>query len=341
MRKLTIYRYYFRDSDCYQTATVQEQRGVQVHCTVKGASYLKRWVGPDDGRLGQNPYGNYHNRPGGDVCASAYIGKLADKTVACYQSLPWDYRTWLSSSDDNGNANRMGYIGFEIAADNLDNETYFREAVMGVSVNLTAHLCKMLGTTPYTVVQSFPQGDALAVMDHSELHRVLVANNHSDISHWLKKFGLTMGDYRAAVAEAMEEGVEVTYIDAAPASRPTIRKGSRGEDVRDLQTYLNADRRYGGLEVDGIFGRGTEAAVRAFQGDHGLTPDGIVGPKTWALIEGTKPPEDTAHQAKETPQGPAEDSPEAARAWDSLTLEEKVEDLNERLKRQEGGTSDG
>lgn len=222
MRSLTIYRYYFRDSDCYNAAQVQEQRGVQVHSTVSGASYLRRWVGPDDGRLGKNQYNNHHNRPDGDVCANAYIGRLPDKTVACYQTLPWDYRCWLSANYTNGNANKLGYIGFEIAADGLTDPDYFREAVMGVSVNLTAYLCIMLGTTPTTVLESYKQGDALAVMDHSELRKVRLASNHSDISHWLKKHGLTMDDYRAAVAEAMAEGVEVTYIDAVPLEESEV-----------------------------------------------------------------------------------------------------------------------
>ena len=36
--------------------------------------------------------------------------------------------------------------------------------------------------------------------------------------------------------------------------------------------------------VDGIWGRRTERAVRAFQAEHGLLIDGIVGPKTWARL---------------------------------------------------------
>ena len=37
----------------------------------------------------------------------------------------------------------------------------------------------------------------------------------------------------------------------------------------------------GSCGVDGDFGRMTEKAVKAFQKDHGLTVDGICGPKTW------------------------------------------------------------
>ncbi len=58
----------------------------------------------------------------------------------------------------------------------------------------------------------------------------------------------------------------------------TIRKGSRGNDVKHLQTYLH-------LMADGIFGPLTEEAVKEFQKNHGLVADGIVGAKTWAIIE--------------------------------------------------------
>jgi peptidoglycan hydrolase-like protein with peptidoglycan-binding domain len=36
--------------------------------------------------------------------------------------------------------------------------------------------------------------------------------------------------------------------------------------------------------ADGVFGPGTEAAVRAFQRTQGLVPDGIIGPKSWGLL---------------------------------------------------------
>lgn len=59
----------------------------------------------------------------------------------------------------------------------------------------------------------------------------------------------------------------------------TLKKGSRGDDVKLLQQDLK-------LYPDGIFGPLTEEAVKQFQTAHGLKADGIVGEKTWSLILG-------------------------------------------------------
>jgi hypothetical protein len=58
---------------------------------------------------------------------------------------------------------------------------------------------------------------------------------------------------------------------------PTIRQGSRGDDVRLAQAAL-------GVKVDGIFGPATAAAVRRYQTDNRLTSDGIVGSMTWRMM---------------------------------------------------------
>lgn len=63
---------------------------------------------------------------------------------------------------------------------------------------------------------------------------------------------------------------------------PTIRRGDRGELVVQLQSLLAKDGST--LEIDGIFGPGTQSAVRAFQQRHGLIVDGIVGPQTWGAL---------------------------------------------------------
>ena len=64
--------------------------------------------------------------------------------------------------------------------------------------------------------------------------------------------------------------------------RQTLRKGSKGDDVRELQRIL---RSLGyTLKIDGKFGPLTAQCVKSFQGTAGLTRDGIVGSKTWAAL---------------------------------------------------------
>ena len=65
----------------------------------------------------------------------------------------------------------------------------------------------------------------------------------------------------------------------APSVDALSQMGSRGEEVRQVQTALQ-NRGYDPGTVDGIYGEKTEAAVRQFQRDQGLTVDGIAGPAT-------------------------------------------------------------
>ncbi|MEA5597570.1 peptidoglycan-binding protein [Rivularia sp. UHCC 0363] len=77
----------------------------------------------------------------------------------------------------------------------------------------------------------------------------------------------------------------------SPASAPMLRIGSRGQAVRDVQTFLKQQRFYVG-QVDGIYGRSTAAAVKSFQQNRAkLRADGIVGSSTWqAMINDKKGP---------------------------------------------------
>jgi hypothetical protein len=66
----------------------------------------------------------------------------------------------------------------------------------------------------------------------------------------------------------------------------TLRRGSRGPEVRQLQALLNSKcTPRPNLVPDAVFGTHTEVAVRRYQATVGLGIDGIAGPRTWQALE--------------------------------------------------------
>ncbi|CAG1021766.1 partial zinc D-Ala-D-Ala carboxypeptidase, partial [Patescibacteria group bacterium] len=65
------------------------------------------------------------------------------------------------------------------------------------------------------------------------------------------------------------------------SGRPTLRRSSQGDLIRVVQKKIGIPI----SDIDGKFGPNTEAAVRRFQSNHGIVPDGIVGPKTWEKLD--------------------------------------------------------
>ena len=119
--------------------------------------------------------------------------------------------------------------------------------------------------------------------------------------------GLYVGDGLVVEAASTQQGVittkitnkkwnewgELKYVDYGEkqtvVDRRTIRFGSKGDDVKELQELLN-DAGYNSGTPDGVFGQHTLLAVKNFQGSRGLVADGIVGQKTWAALESIKNP---------------------------------------------------
>lgn len=93
----------------------------------------------------------------------------------------------------------------------------------------------------------------------------------------------------ARLAELDSEG-NTLGIGTVPPSA-VLRQGSTGQDVITLQYLLNViGEYYPGIPViaqDGIFGSGTRQAVIAFQNEMRLSPDGIVGTRTWNALYDT------------------------------------------------------
>ncbi len=97
---------------------------------------------------------------------------------------------------------------------------------------------------------------------------------------------VTSNDNGGSVMQRKRSANIVAYARPAYESvgHPTLKMGDRGEEVKDLQARLNA-KGYDCGKCDGIFGTSTKNAVLALQLDHKLKNDGIVGPKTWQVLE--------------------------------------------------------
>lgn len=187
---MKLFRQILTENDCHKAGRTIVPRGVMVHSTGANNPELRRYVQPDDGRLGANRHGNHWNRPGVQKCVHAFIGKTADGTVAVYQTLPWTCRGWHCG----GKANNT-HISFEICEDRLEDGEYFKQ-VYQAAVGLTAYLCRKYKLDPLA--------DGV-VIDHHEGYLRGIASGHADVSHWFPRHGKSMDDFRAEVARRLKE----------------------------------------------------------------------------------------------------------------------------------------
>ena len=107
----------------------------------------------------------------------------------------------------------------------------------------------------------------------------LKADGYATSSSYVNTLVNTVSKYGLTVYDTHTEEPKPTE----PKNYPTLKKGSKNEYVRAWQTFLNLNGYDCGMN-DGIFGAKTEKAVKAWQKNHGLKADGIIGPNTWATL---------------------------------------------------------
>ena len=188
--ELTIKPCILTQNDCYRKGRYIRPRGVMVHSTGAANPYLRRYLSPDDGRLGE-PSSRHWNQGGVGACVHAMIGKAADGSVAVYQTLPWTMRGWHCGRSGNDT-----HISFEICEDGLTDKGYF-QATYQAAVELTAYLCRRFNLNPLA--------DGV-VLCHSEGYKRGIASNHADVMHWWGRYGVSMDNFRRDVAEKMKGG---------------------------------------------------------------------------------------------------------------------------------------
>lgn len=282
-------------NDCYKAGKKITPKGVMWHSTGADNPNLKRYVQPDDGKLGDNEYNNDWNRSGVGACVHAFIGLDKNGVVATYQTLPWNYRGWHCGGSGNDK-----YISFEICEDDLKDKSYF-EKVYKEAVELTAYLCKMYDLDP---------NGKNVIICHQDGYKLGIATNHGDVYNWFNKFGKDMNDVRKDVAVAMGK------TTSGSSSKPSTSKPSASTSGK---TTLKVDGWWGpkttrrlqqifGTTVDGVVSNqfscyksqnpgldsgwewesnpsGYSPLIKAIQKKVGATQDGHIGPKTIKAIQ--------------------------------------------------------
>lgn len=209
---MNLHKCILTQNDCYKRGRTIRPKGIMVHSTGANNPRLSRYVAPNDGLLGE-PALRHWNQSGTTACPHAFIGKLADGSVAAYQVLPWTMRGWHCGKGARGSGNDT-HISFEICEDGLQDASYFG-AVYREAVKLTAYLCREFHLDPLA--------DGVVIC-HAEGHKRGIASNHGDVLHWFPKFGKSMDDFRADVAREMKGERELTEKEVRAIARDEFKK---------------------------------------------------------------------------------------------------------------------
>lgn len=206
----------FYNNRCYQAAAAMVPTKIVVHSTAANNKKLSRYVQPHDGQatgmgevlpgnrictreemmalLGTNKYANDWNRPGDasgaklNKCVHAFVGLLADKSVATVQALPWEMQCWGVGKGSRGSYNTCA-LQFEILEDDHSDGGYCR-ATFEEAAQLCAYWMKLYPTIT-------------EIVSHYEAGQRGYGSGHIDPDNWWPAHGLTMDAFRARVAEIL------------------------------------------------------------------------------------------------------------------------------------------
>ena len=230
------------NSTCYKQTRTMNPVGVLWHSTGANNPNLKRYVQPDDNAankaemlklLGVNSNRNDWNHIAHQAGLNAWIGKLANGSVATVQTMPWNFRPWGCGSGSKGSCNN-GWIQFEICEDSLTDPTYFN-AVYKEACEITAYLCKMYNIDPFGTVKM--NGVKVpTILCHADSYKLGFGGNHGDVLHWFSKHGKTMANVRNDVYALMNSSVITPTV---PTIKPNIKEEEEEVTQEQFNTMMN------------------------------------------------------------------------------------------------------
>lgn len=220
---LNLIKLYQKQSSWYKGTTTGVPVGICFHDTGCNNNTLKRYVQPNDddanrsemlAKIGTNYNKNDWNHKAVSAGVNAWIGLLADGSIATVQAGPWNYRPWGVGSGSNGSLNgdkrdpkTPFWIQFEICEDDRKSKAYFEKAY-NEAIGLSAYLCKMYGFDPHGTV-SYKGKTVPVITCHRESAALGLGSGHSDVLDWFPLYGKSMDDVRNDIAAAMGSVAEI------------------------------------------------------------------------------------------------------------------------------------
>ena len=248
---------------CYQTHSTwykgaragSKPVGVLWHDTAAGNPSIKRYVQPYEtdtnynemiALLGKNKYNNDWNHIEHEAGLNAWIGLLADGSMATVQAGEWDKHPWGCGGGNKGSCNgyikkdgkttwtNEHWIQFEICDDGYKDEAYFKRAYKE-ACEFTAYICELYGIDPNGTV-TYNGVTVPTILCHADSYKLGLGGNHGDIYSWFKKFGYDMTNVRKDVAALM--GKSTTQ----PEPVVTFNKGDTVKLKAGVTTYYDGTK---------------------------------------------------------------------------------------------------
>ena len=142
---------------------------------------------------------------------------------------------------------------------------------------------KLLGFYDDNVDGVFSQSTAVAVSKFQEVAGI-TPDGVVGQDTWNRLFPVASGAMESAIdSNTPTVDNSQTNSQETQTSFPVLKRGMRGAAVKDLQERLRA-KGFLRSSADGVFGRTTQAAVKAAQRQYQLSADGIVGSATWEVL---------------------------------------------------------
>ncbi len=155
-------------------------------------------------------------------------------------------------------------------------------------VNTNALVLRKSASKTSKALQTLERGDALQILSGSgDWYKVSYGKYTGYV---MKEYVKVSGKVEEQTAPADKEETKQSMADLGDAPA-TSRPGDTGSHVKKLQQALQIKGHYNG-KIDGIYGSGTTAAVKAFQKKHGLSRDGIAGKVTIKTLFGENAADD-------------------------------------------------